>query len=171
MCVRQAATGSSSSSRMHRQHGVPEPLDVRLAEHLRGPALVRARDDGPVVQLLVRLAHRLGDELAHPRAADALAGKVGEQIRLRLAADRDDRGVLVAERPRPGEQPRRRPGQDVVGGVLDQRPADVRVDVAQVDVAGAGAVRGARDGAGERSVLEVCAEISTSWPGWTFAPT
>ena len=57
-CSRQAATGSSSSSRMQVSTAVPEPLDVRLAEHLARPALVRAGDDGPVVQPLVQLAHR-----------------------------------------------------------------------------------------------------------------
>ena len=43
---------------------LPQPVDVGLAEHLPGPALVGHADDRPVVQLLVDLAVALVGELA-----------------------------------------------------------------------------------------------------------
>jgi len=54
----------------------------------------------------------------------------------------------------PLEQPRRRPGERLLGRELDQRAAKVHVAVADVDVARAGAVGGARDRLRERRVLE-----------------
>ena len=47
MCSRQAATGSGSSRRTVSADGLPEPLDVGLAEHRLRPARVRAADDRP----------------------------------------------------------------------------------------------------------------------------
>ena len=85
---------------------------------------------------------------------DALARQVGEQVRLGVAGQRDDRGVLVADLLRPLEQPRRRPREDVVGCTLDQRAAEVLVGVEDVDVARAGPVRGARDRTGHLGVLD-----------------
>ena len=72
---------------------IPQAVDVGLAEHLPGPALVGHADDGPVVQLLVDLAVALVRELAHPRLADPLARQVGQELRLGISGQRHDRGV------------------------------------------------------------------------------
>ena len=76
---------------------VPQRVDVRVAEELGRPALVRHAGDDPVVEPLVRLARQLFAERPHPRLADAVAGQVGEELRLRVAHQRDDRRVLLAE--------------------------------------------------------------------------
>ena len=140
-CARQAATGSSSSSRTqnstssHSASTSGSPNSCVAQPSFGTPATTQ------LLRPLVRLARELFAELRHPRLADAIAGQVGEQLRLRVAGQRDDRGVLVAEVLRPLEEPRRRPREHVVRGVLDQRPADVLVRVADVDVRRARAVR------------------------------
>ena len=122
-------------------------------------------------KLLVDLARALLGELDHPRPADALAGQVGEQIGLGVADQSDDRGAFVAERALALQEPRRCPREHVVGGVLDQRAPDVRVDVADVDVRRAGAVRGRARPRATRRAWSMSATTSTSCPGCTFAPT
>ena len=155
MCACQAATGSGSSSRTQCSTRLPQTVDVRLAEHLRRPPLVRHADHRPVAQPLGDLPRGLLRKLQHARLPDALAGQVAEELRLCIAGERDDRGALLAERALAREQPRWRPREDVVPGCrLDQRAPDVRVDVAHVDVAGAGAIGGTRDLAHDRRVLE-----------------
>src|SRR5581483_6357663 len=57
----------------------------------------------------------------------------------------DDRGAFLADVLRAAQQPRGRPREGVLRGVLDQRAADVLVAVVDVDVGGAGAIGGARD--------------------------
>ena len=133
---------------------LPEGVDVRVAEQLGRPARVRHAGDDPVVEPLVRLARQLFAELRHPRLADAVARQVGEELRLGVAHQRDDRRVLLAEVLRPLEEPRRRPREDVVGSLLDHRAPDVLVRVADVDVRGAGAVRGPRHRARDVGVLD-----------------
>ena len=113
---------------------LPEWVDVGRAEQLIRPAGVRHAGHDPVVEALVRLPRELLAELHHPRFADAIARQVGEQLGLGVAGQRDDRGVHRAEMLRPLEEPRGCPREQVVVGVLDQRPADVLVRVADVDV-------------------------------------
>ena len=133
--------------------GLPQPLQVRLAEHLLRLPLGRERGDRPVDQPLV---HRPDVDL-HPldraRASDAALVEVGEEVRLGLACELDHRRA-VEERLGAHELPRGRGREVLVRGVLDERPADVLVDVADVDVAGARGVRGLRDGTDERHVLD-----------------
>ena len=138
---------------------LPEPFEIRLAEHLRGPAGVRDADDRPVVQLLVDLAAVLLGELARACAPDAVAGQVGEQVGLGVTGQRDHRGVLRADPLGALEQPRRRPREHVVGGVLDQRPPHVLVGVEDVDVPRAGPVRGACDGPRDLGVLDAAEHL------------
>ena len=133
---------------------LPQPLDVGLAEHLLRPTRVRDADHRPVVQLLVDLAVVLLGQLQHARTPDALARQVGEQVRLGVARQRDDGGALVADLLRPLEQPRRSPGEDVVGRTLDQRAPEMLVGVEDVDVARARPVGGAGDRAGHLGVLD-----------------
>ena len=69
--------------------GVPEPLDVGLAEHGLRPAGVRVADDRPRdLAVTGRLQHLLGDELG-PRLGDAGRIEVGEELGLGVAGDRD----------------------------------------------------------------------------------
>ncbi len=131
----------------------PEPLEVRLAEDRGRPALVRVRDDRPVAAAARELEARAG-EVAHPRARDARAVEVGEELRLRVPADREQRAAVAAELLHALDEPRRRPREHVLARVLDVRAADVLVGEEDVDVAGAGHVGLLRDRAHERRVLD-----------------
>ncbi len=78
--------------------GVPEPLDIGLAEHRLGPARVRVADDRPRdLAVSGRLQHLLGDEPG-PRLGDAGGIEVGEELGLGVAGDRDQGAVLLRER-------------------------------------------------------------------------
>ena len=121
---------------------VPERVHVGLAEQLRRPALVGHSCDDPVVEAFVRLARQLLADLLHPCLADKLARQVGEEFRLGIARQGDDRSVHVAEVLDPLEQPRRRPREQVLGDVLDHRAPHMLIRVADIDVRRAGAVRG-----------------------------
>ena len=134
--------------------GLPEPLQVGLAEHLLRPAGVRDADDGPVVQLLVDLTAVLLGELEHPRAADAVAGQVREQVRLGITRQRDDGGPFRPDLLGAVQQPRRRPGEHTVGRTFDQGTADVLVAVEHVDVARSCLVGRSRDCARNTGVLD-----------------
>jgi hypothetical protein len=136
-----------------RDHCVPEPLHVRLAEDRRRPALVRVGDDRPVEQPLVRRLHVALGELAHSRPADAGPVEVREQLRLGVADDVHLRAVLLGQVVDLREHPRRRPVERFLVGVLDPCPTDVLVRVIHVDVAGAVLVRAARDRPHQRGVL------------------
>src|SRR5262249_47341742 len=63
-------------------------------------------------------------------------------------------GALVAELLRPLQEPRRRPGEDVVGAVFDQRAAQVLVGVVDVDVARACVICGTCNRASDLEVLD-----------------
>ena len=118
--------------------GIPQPLDVGLAEDGGRPAGVGVGDDDPVDQPLVgRLDVALG-QLPHPGLADPGAVEIGQQLRLRVADELDQRPARAAPRwstlasSHGGVQP----------GVsssarLDPRPPDVLVGIVDVDVAGA----------------------------------
>ena len=133
--------------------GVPEPLDVWLAEDRRRPALVRVREDDPVDQALVRRLHVALRQLLHPRLADAGAVEVGQQLGLGITDELDQGAVVLRDVVDLGERPRRRPAERVLVRVLDPRPADVLVGVVDVDVAGAILVGDTRDLARERRML------------------
>ena len=120
---------------------VPEPLHVGLAEHGPRPALVRVGDDRPVDEPLVQLAQVLLGERDHACLADAGAVEVAQELGIGVAGDQDHRAVLLAECLRPLEQPRRRPREDLLVGVLDHLAAHVLVRVEHVHVAGAGRIR------------------------------
>ena len=113
--------------------GLPKPLDIGLAEHGLGPALVRIGDDRPVAEAVGQLQRRLGD-LAHPRLADALAVEIGEELGLRVAGDRDQRAAGLAELAQALDEPRRREAELVVGRVRDVRAPHVLIGVEHVDI-------------------------------------
>ncbi len=133
---------------------LPEPLDVRLAEHLLRPALVRERGDRPAERacglcLVQRVEHRL-----RPGAPDALLVEVGEELRVGVPRDHHERSA-VARRRCQLDDPRGRVGQHLVCGMLDHRPPHVLVGVAHVDVTGACAVPGPGQRAHELDVLDL----------------
>ena len=90
----------------------------------------------------------------HARLADALAVEVGEELRLRVARDGEQRAADAAELVVALDEPRRRVAELVVGGIRDVRPAYVLVGVLDVDERRACLVRRARDLARERCVLD-----------------
>ena len=96
---------------------------------------------------------RLGDR-AHPRPRDPAAVEVGEDLRLGVSDDREQRTAVLAEVVEPLDEPRRRPAERVLGGVLDVGPPHPLIRVEDVDVAGSGRVRLGCDRARERRVLD-----------------
>ena len=133
---------------------LPESIEIRLAEHLLGPADVRDADHGPVVQLLVDLAVGLLRQLEHPRLADAFARKVAEQVGLGITGERDHRGPFVADLLRAVEQPGRCPGEELLCGAFDHRSADVLVGVVDVYVGRARPVGRTGDRTRNRRMLD-----------------
>ena len=120
--------------------GVPEPLDVGLAEHGLRPAGVRVTDDRPRdLAVTGRLQHLLGDELG-PRLGDAGRIEVGEELGLGVAGDRNQGSVRLRELLDERERPRRRPLERVLRRVDDPRPADVWIGIERLDVPGAALV-------------------------------
>ena len=128
---------------------LPEPLDVGLAEDGAGPAGVRVADDRPG-HLAVRHRQQPLGQLPAASAGDARAVEVGEQLRLRVAGDRDDRAVVRGEVVDERHLPRRRPLELLLGHVPDARPPQVRVVVDRLDVVGAALVRDPGERAHER---------------------
>ena len=138
-----------------RDHRVPEPLDVGLAEDGASPPFVGVAEDRPLDQPAVLGVEELLDGEPRSRPLGAALVEVGEQLGLGLAGDDDRRATgldqVVDERHRPG----RAPVEGVVGRVLDHRPPQVRVAVDDLDVAGAALVRDAADGADQREMLRI----------------
>ena len=133
---------------------LPQPLDVRLAEHLLGPALIRVGRDRPGDRAgVLRLVQSL-EKVARTCPPDALSVEIGEQVRIRVARDHHERAV-VSDRPRLLEKPGGSVRQHLVLRVLDHRAAHVLVDVADVDVTGAGLVARAGERACELGMLDL----------------
>ena len=133
---------------------LPETLEVGLTEDRLRPALVRVADDRPVDPAPHDVAEvRLG-ELDLARLADTSLVEVAHELRLRVARDRDQRALLLAEVVEPLDRPLRRPLEHVVRALGDHRAPHVLVDVGHVDIAGAVAVGHVGDLAHERRVLD-----------------
>src|SRR5262245_49459928 len=133
---------------------VPEAPDVGLPEDLLRPALVRRRDHGPVhVAPGYRLKRGLAElgrfGLAHERRVE-----IGEEIRSRIAGERDDRGVLLVPAAIPVEKVRRRPAELALGAELDRRAAQGQVAVEDDHVGRPGTIRLPDDRAGDLGVLD-----------------
>ena len=153
MCSRQACDRIGLVEPDGSADRSPQPLDVGLAEDRLRPALVREGDDRPVAQAVGQPQRCLCD-LAHARLADALAVEVGEELGLGVAADRAEGAAHGAELVEALDEPGRRIAEAVRVGALDVGAPDVLVGVEDVDVAGAGGIRLARDRAHERRVLD-----------------
>jgi hypothetical protein len=117
---------------------LPEPFDVRLAEHLARPALVRSADAAPVDRGLAMEAPLDLSELELDRPPHALAVQIGKQLRLRPPG-RPEHGV-AGGRLREHLLPRRGVGERFVRAELDHRAAHVVVVVDDMDVRSAGLV-------------------------------
>ena len=154
MCWRHAATGSGSSRRVavatasHNRSTSGSPKTV-----LR-PALVRVGDDRPVQRPFVQRGEVALRQLLRTRPADAGAVEVREQLGLRIAADLDDRAVLLGEVVHPRERPRCRPVERVLRCVGDPRVPGVLVGVLDVDEPRATLVRNPGDRAHEWRMLD-----------------
>ena len=88
---------------------VPEALDVRLAEHGLGPALVRIADDRPLDEAAVLRVEELLDGESRPRPLGAALVEVREQLGIRVAGDRDGRTARLDHVVDEGDDPRRAP--------------------------------------------------------------
>ena len=135
--------------------GVPEPLDVRLAEDGVRPAFVRVADDRPLDQPSVLGVEQLLRGQARARPLGAALVEVGEELGLGLAGDRDRRAAGLDHVVEERERPRRRPVERVLRRVLDARALQMRVAVVGLDVARAALVGDTRDRADERQVLRL----------------
>ena len=135
--------------------GVPEPLDVRLAEDGLRPAFVRIADDRPLDQASVLGVEELlrGQARAGPLVAALV--EIGEELGLGLARDRDRRATGLDHVIQERERPRRRPVERVLRGVLDAGALQMSVAVVGLDVPRAALVGDMRDRADERQVLRL----------------
>ena len=89
--------------------GVPESLDVRFSEDLCRPSFVRRGDDRPVhVPVRDVLEHRQ-PQVLRIGPTDQRRIEVGEQVRRRVPAQRDDCRILLRPPANPVEEVRRRP--------------------------------------------------------------
>ena len=146
----------------------PQPLDVRLAEHLLRLAGGRVGGDRPVDGAGVLRRELRFERLDRAGLPDPARIEVREQLRLGIACDHDQ--CVAVEGRRARELPWVRVGQVLFRRVLDERAANVRVAVQDVDEPGAGAIPGFRSsrasGAWSSSAL-----TRSVWPGWRFVPT
>ena len=138
---------------------IPQALDVGLAEDRLGPALVGICRHHPRYAPLGGDAKHVVVVLRHPGRADAPLVELREERRFGLAGDRDARTPPLDEVLEPRHPVRRRPRERLLGPELDERLADVVVLVQDVDVARAGLVGRARQGARERRVLDEAADL------------
>ena len=135
---------------------LPEPLEIGLAEHLLGPAGVRDADDRPVVQLLVDLPAVLLGELAScaPCRRGRRAGRPSRSgsaspVSATTAARSRRRSLCARSSSHGGVH---ESTSSAACSISARRTCWSRVE--DVDVAGAGPVRGARDGTGDLGVLD-----------------
>ena len=132
MCSRWRS--SSATASLLRQVGEGE----------RRPRGARRGDDRPVGRALVDDLARLLDA-RQPVAAGAHRIEAVEDARRNRAREADPRRAVLAQRQHPLAVPGRDEVERVVGGVLDPRPLDPRVEPLHVDELGAALVGGDGD--------------------------
>src|SRR2546423_14786637 len=99
---------------------LPQPFDLRLAEDLPRPALVRSAHTATVDAVLAQLLHADLHHLVWHGAPDTLAVEVGEQVRLRVADRREE--SVAGHCGHELLQPSGRIGERLVWPQLDHRP-------------------------------------------------
>ena len=142
-----------------RADGLPELVDVGLAEHGLGPAGVRAADDRPR-ELPGRDEPELTRaEVLHPRFRDPLLVELGQEVGLGVADQEQDGALPLGEIVEPREQPRRSRLELLLGPVLDHGAADVRVGDVEVDPSRPDAVGRVGHGPRQVEVLGVAVDV------------
>src|SRR3954447_7593053 len=140
-------------------HGVgdgrPEPVDVRLAEHLTRPALGRVRDDRPRDLAAVDRVEPGPLDIEHPLARETRGVDALVDVGVRAADDGDHSGPAVRRVREALDRPWRRVLESVIRPLGDERPTDERVAILDVDVARAGPVGVGDDGAHERRLVDL----------------
>ncbi len=138
-----------------RPDGLPEPGEVRLAEDLLRPSGSRKGDDRPRHRTLVELIPIRSAKLGHYRLRDAARVEAGEEVRIGLAHDADERRSPLRLLGHALHCPGGSPADRLLRGELDLCTAQVDIAVAGIDPPGALRVGGTRERADERRVLEV----------------
>ena len=119
---------------------VPEPRErfglVEIRVHHARPARRRIRRERPRDRALVDRPEGLLDRR---QAIEPGPGRVDpvEQARRHERHEHDPRGVEVAETEHPLSEPRRHPAEALLCGMLGADPLHPRVEVLDVDIAGA----------------------------------
>ena len=135
------------------REGVPQALDVGLAERLARPALGRIGDERPRELAAHDAVHPHQVEVAEAGAREPVAVEALEDLGARVGRDADH-GRADLDRPLEAlHHPRRRPAEHLVGRRRDERALDPAVGVGDVDVARAGGVGLLGDRPHERRVL------------------
>ena len=128
----------------------PEPLDVRLAEHLGGPRLGRVGDDRPRHAAPVDRREPELVELGEACAAEPPRVEAVVERRVRGARDARHRGAGVKRVLEALDHPRGRRADRLVGADIDHRPTHPRIAVEDIHIAGARPVGLLGDRLGER---------------------
>ena len=133
---------------------LPQPLLVRLAEDLLGPARIRRRADRPTDVPAeddpARFVRQVERRRRQPCRVDAV-----EQARIRTAGQPDQRAAVALVLADARERPVRRRGQRLEGCMQHGRSAHIRVGVVDLDATRTGQVGLLDDGTNDRSVHDV----------------
>ena len=135
------------------REGVPQAVDVRLAERLARPALGRVGDERPRELAAHDAFHPHAVEVAEACAREPFAVEALVDLGARVGRDADDGRADLDRALQPRDHPRRRPAEHLVGRRLDEGALDPAVRVGDVDEARAGGVGLLGDRAHERRVL------------------
>ena len=136
-----------------RGHGVPQPVDVGLAEHGLGPTRVGRRDDDPVELAAGNEGQVDRAEVSRLSPGDARGLEPVEEGGLGVAGEGDQRRQRLGPASDPVEDVLRRAAEFLLGAELDRRLAQMEVGDERVNAPGACPQRGTRHGTRDRSVL------------------
>jgi hypothetical protein len=112
----------------HRgRDGLPESLHVGLTEHHLGPAGIRRRDDHPVEEPVQHEREVDRARVVGIGPCDEHRVEPGEQVRLGIARELDDRGARLAPGSHPVEEVLGRVPELLFGAELDRGLPQVEV--------------------------------------------
>lgn len=135
------------------REGVPQSIDVGLAERFARPALGRVGHERPREPAAHDAFHPHAVEVAEACACEPLAVESFVDLGPRVGRYADDGRADLDRALQARDHPRRRPPEHVVGRRLDKGALHPAVGVGDVDEARAGAVGLASERAHERRVL------------------